>query len=58
MSHLPPTSNSSGDTPLPLAEGFLTPEQRLTAVADIVTEISLRIIIKRHERTTQNSDPA
>ena len=35
---------------------FLTPEQRLTAIADILSTIAVRIIKKRHENTETSAN--
>lgn len=47
-----PTDESS---PEQWAE-FLTPEQRLTAIADILSTIAIRVIKKRHENTPPQSN--
>jgi hypothetical protein len=52
-SHNQTSSRSSGQDCEPWAE-YLTPEQRLTIVADILSTIAVRIIKKRHEQPEQS----
>ena len=36
---------------------FMTPQQRLTAIADILSTIAIRIVKKRHENNQEHNQP-
>jgi hypothetical protein len=55
---MPSPIHDSTSYELPPPEAYLTPEQRLAAVTEIITEIALRIITKRHESSSQDSNSA